>query len=413
MIGLLDCNNFFVSCERLFRPDLAGKPVAVLSSNDGCIVARSQEVKDIGVPMGIPLFQARQLVDMSQVTLFSSNFALYRDISSRVMAALTAEVGTCEVYSIDEAFFYVSPRSTVADIKALRQSIMQRTGIPVSIGIAPTKTLAKTASKMAKKSDGVRWLDLEQWQTIAPMYPLQDIWNVGGATARKLREIGVTTVAAFTALNPRQIEQQLGIAGRRLQDELQGSAVYTLGKNSGVLRQSLASTRSFAKSTNVKSALESAITYHVEHIAEKLRAKKLATTMLIIELRASRHGDFSYRKGSVKVILEVPSNATSELLKAACTGVDALYQAGVPYKKAGVVASALVPETYLQMDLFSTTKVSTKNIVDSVVDTINANFGSSTIHRGTLFDNSLKARASLRSPHYTTAWKDIPTARTF
>ncbi len=409
-IGLLDCNNFFVSCERLFRPDLVGKPVAVLSSNDGCIVARSQEVKDMGIPMGLPLFQVKQLVDVSQITFFSSNFALYRDISSRVMQTLAEEVGPCEVYSIDEAFFNVRENVTEEELMAIRGRLMQKTGIPVSIGIAPTKTIAKAASKLAKKQGGVKRLKLEDWQTEAASYPLGDVWNLGRATLRSLGTFGVTSVTAFIAADPLWVDSQFGVMGRRLQDELRGMQIYNVSQNSDTLRQSLASTRSFAKATNEQGALESAVAYHLTHVAEKLRQQKLVASWLIIELRASRHGDFAYRKGSVVVELSVPTNTTTELLKEAIAGMAKLYEHGVPYKKAGVVAGGLMPESFVQPNLFETvTTPSASRTVDTVTDLLNQRFGPGTVRPGNILDSRPKTSAALRSPHYTTSWNDIPT----
>ncbi len=410
MIGLMDCNNFFVSCERLFRPDLVGKPVAVLSSNDGCIVARSQEVKDMGLPMGLPLFQAKQLVDMRGVTLFSSNFPLYRDISSRVMRALAAEVGPCEAYSIDESFFELSTKTSAEELQKIRDNIMRVTGIPVSIGLAPTKTIAKAASKLAKKSGGSRTLSVEAWQQEAETYPVADVWNLGRATAKALTEFGITSVAAFMAQDPAWVDRQFGIMGRRLQDELRGISVYAVSSNSHVLRQSLASTRSFAKATNDQAALESAVAYHLTHVAEKLRAQKLVATWLSVELRAGRHSDFAYRKGSVLVELTNPSNTTTELLRHAVAGMEALYERGVPYKKAGVVAGGLLPESFVQPSLFREVAAARpERGVDAVTDLLNKRFGPGTIRPGNILDSRPKTSAALRSPSYTTVWKDIPT----
>jgi len=410
MIGLMDCNNFFVSCERLFRPDLVGKPVVVLSSNDGCIVARSQEVKDMGVPMGLPLFQAKQLVDMSKVTLFSSNFQLYRDMSSRVMAALTVEVGACEVYSIDEAFFILPATVTNADLLQIRARVMQDTGIPVSIGCAATKTLAKVGSKLAKKADGVMVLSDETWRAVAQTYPVEGVWNLGRATARKLSGAGITTAAAFMIQDPAWVDRQYGIMGRRLQDELKGICVYDVGNDDHKLHQSLASTRSFAKSTNDRSALWSAISYHLTHVAEKLRQKKLAASWLTIELRASRHSDFAYRSGSTVVELVSPTNSTATLLTRALEGASSLYEVGVPYKKAGVVAGGLVPESFIQPNLFGEMPQSTaQKTIDTVIDTLNYRFGAGTLRPGTGLDNRPKTNSTLCSPGYTTVWKDIPT----
>ncbi len=412
MIGLLDCNNFFVSCERLFRPDLAFKPVVVLSSNDGCIVARSQEVKAMGVPMGIPLFQARQLVDMTAVTLFSSNFPLYRDMSARVMRVLQHAIDTCEIYSIDESFFTLPASITESEVAEIRATVMRQTGIPVSIGVGATKTLAKVGSKLAKKSGGVRIVSAAVWQTEAATYPLEDIWNLGRATARRLRTYHVATPAAFMALSRSWVQEQFGVLGCRLYDELHGVSVYEVGVNTHEVAQSIASTRSFARASSERSALESAVGYHLTHVAEKLRQRSLVPSWLTIELRPSRHGDFAYKKGSVTVPLLEPTTSTTLLLKSALAGFATLYEPGVPYKKAGVTAGGLIPESYVQPLLFHTsgTPVADSQL-DSVADAINLRFGAGTVRPALVLDTPLKSSAALRSPSYTTLWKDIPSLK--
>lgn len=411
-VGLMDCNNFFVSCERLFRPDLIGRPVAVLSSNDGCIVARSEEVKALGVPMGIPLFQAKQLVDMGQVTLFSSNFALYRDLSARVMTALAAEVGACEVYSIDEAFFTLTEQVSEAELQLIRAAIIARTGIPVSIGAARTKTLAKIASKQAKQQGGVRLLTLARWQDEAAVTPLGAVWNLGSSTEKTLRQHQCETPAAFMAAPRSWVKPTLGISGCRLQDELNGISVYPVHANSTTLRQSVTSTRSFPAVTGDRPALEAAVTYHLTEVAEKLRQLGLAPQWLTVELRAGRHSDFAWQRGTVTLPLATATNRTADLLKLALRGVGELYQSAIPYKKAGVIAGGLLPLSAIQPALFATGDAVPDTALDELTDQLNARFGAHTIHPATLIDRRPKTNANAQSPHYTTQWKDIPTVST-
>ena len=412
MIGLMDCNNFFVSCERLFRPDLVGKPVAVLSSNDGCIVARSQEVKAMGVPMGIPLFQAKQLVDMSAVTLFSSNFTLYRDISRRVMHVLSEEVGEAEVYSVDEAFFTLPDNTTGADLATLRQRVMVKTGIPVSIGLAATKTRAKIASELAKQGEGVTRLDADTWPAVAEAYQCGEVWNIGRSTATKLREAGVKTCAELLARERAWLGQQFGIAGCRLYDELSGIAVHPVTYNTDRIRQSVTSTRSFATVTTDYDELASAVSYHVVEVAKKLRQQKLYPSRLHVVARASRHSDFRYQKGSVEVALPTPTNETQSLLQHALQGLVELYAVGVPYKKAGIVASGLMPDTVCQGDLFTSPVEASSSPLDTVTDTLNQRFGAGTIRPAIVRGSGPRTSALLRSQHYTTAWSDIPSVQT-
>lgn len=409
-IGLLDCNNFFVSCERLFRPDLAHKPVAVLSSNDGCIVARSQEVKAMGVPMGIPLFKAKQLVDMSKVTLFSSNFTLYRDLSARVMQTLAAEVGKIDVYSIDEAFFAVD-EEMAADAEGIRRRLTKITGIPVSIGLSKTKTLAKVASEIGKKERGVCLLSMKEWQTIAPEFPCGEVWGLGRATTDALQQLGVRTAAQFMALERSFVRARFGVAGERIFDELHGVPVYTTDEAPDE-RQSVTSSRSFAKTTTCLADVQSAVAYHVAHASQKIRQRQLAATMMYVELRASRHSDFAYRQSGVEVPLPQPTNSTTDLTQRALAAVANCFDPQVPYKKAGVTLVGLVPERYIVPSLFGTTEAHiTHKTIDAVVDSLQRRFGFNALHSAAILPNRDRSSAALRSASYTTAWGDIPTVK--
>lgn len=412
-IGLLDCNNFFVSCERLFRPDLVKKPVAVLSSNDGCIVARSQEVKAMGVPMGVPLFQAKQLADMRRVTLFSSNFTLYRDISTRVMRALANAVGDTEIYSIDEAFFTVPEHTTEAELYDLRTQIMRLTGIPVSIGVGESKTIAKVASELGKKGDGVVLVPADQRQARIGDYPCQDVWNIGGATARTLKEYHIRTITDLVGADRSFLARRLGVAGARLFDELSGIAVYPVSDSSRSLRQSVTSSRSFAESTASVSAIESAVTYHLEQVGAKLREQDLCAGRILVELAPSRHGDFSLQARRFAVDLRPPTQSTQALVRAVLPAVRQQFVPNVPYKKAGITASLLTVPACVQGDLFqpetSAGESDPFQRLDAVTDQLNRKFGQGTIHSGVIAASGSRASARLRSPSYTTRWQDIPS----
>ena len=407
----MDCNNFFVSCERLFRPDLLGKPVAVLSSNDGCIVARSQEVKALGVPMGMPLFQAKQLVDMREVTLFSSNFTLYRDISSRVMQTLAAEVGDTEVYSIDEAFFRLPAATTSSEIAALRAEITRLTGIPVSIGVGESKTIAKIASELGKQGSGAVVVLGAARSAMIGDYPCQEVWNIGRATARVLKENNITTVAELTATDRSFFITQFGVAGARLYDELSGVAVYPVTDTTKTLRQSLTSSRSFAKTTTALADMESAITYHLEQVGEKLRRDGLYTARVAVELLPSRHGDFAFQAARFVVECVPPTQSTQTLVRMVLPAVREHYQSGVPYKKAGVTVSALTIAACVQEDLWQTASSTSTHFatLDAATDSINRRFGQGTLRSAAVVGNGSLASATLRSPAYTTSWRDIPT----
>lgn len=408
MIGLMDCNNFFVSCERLFRPDLEHKPVVVLSGNDGVIVARSNEVKAMGVPMGIPLFQAKKLVDMSGVTFFSTNFSLYRDISRRVMRVLADEVGECEIYSVDEAFFTLTNNISEKDLMSLRQRIIKSVGIPVSIGAAKTKTLAKIGSSLGKKNTtGVCLLNEEKWNKLASDYLCQEVWNLGPAMTAKLRTNNITTAADFMNLEKSFVAYNFGISGRRIQDELLGISVHKIGVNSREPNKSIASTRSFSKIIKEKKGLESALVFHVSEVAKKLRTKKLLAGNINILARASRHSDFNLKKSTSNIVLERPTNDTIELTKLALKGLSEIYEATIPYKKVGITVSGLIPEDMLPVTLFTSTEEKS-NELDKIRDQLNNRFGAGTLRQGVVLKSGPNTSTKLRSPHYTTVWIDIP-----
>lgn len=409
MIGLMDCNNFFVSCERLFRPDLLKKPVAVLSSNDGCIVARSQEIKDLGIPMGIPYFKVKDICTDAGAVLFSSNFTLYRDISTRVMQTLASQVGPCEIYSIDEAFFEVDDTITEEEVLLLRRTVMQHVGLPVSIGIAATKTLAKQASAIAKKGNGAKLFNSDALFEIGAA-ACSSVWGLGRQTSAKLREMGVVSIAEFMKLDRAVIRRHFGVAGDRIYSELNGIPVHAIGANSEDIQQSIMSTRSFEKTTHELSEMESAVAYHVSFAAEKLREKNLVASRMYVLIQASRHGDFFLRRGSAEVVLSEPTANTQALLKEALTQVRRLFDSEVPYKKAGVVLGGLMPKTYVTNTLFDA-GVQTDSRIDSVTDALNERFGHGTVRPAVVLHSGARGSAKLRSKEYTTRWKDIPTVR--
>lgn len=410
LIGLLDCNNFFVSCERLFRPDLIGKPVLVLSSNDGCVVARSQEVKDIGVSMGVPYFQIKDMVKKHDITVFSSHFSLYRDVSRRVFAVMRAELPMVEQYSIDEAFFRLDGDSEMV-AKHLKATVEQSVGIPVSVGVAPTKTLAKLANAKAKKASGIHVIDIATLPEFASSTPLAAIWGVGGKLELRYKQHGMLTVADLIAADSARIEKLFGVTGRRLQKELQGISALPLQPKHEPQR-SIMSSRSFPKTTADCAILADAIAYHVRHAAADLRAQSQLAARLAVAIRPSRHGDFLLRGGSKEVLLAAPTNDTFVLLKAAHDLLIELFEAGVPYKKAGVILSGLCPAGGGEQSLFESSPHEEQNPLLSIVDELNKKKGKEIVLLGShLSTAKWQSRADVRSPAYTTQWNEIAVVK--
>lgn len=411
-IGLLDCNNFFVSCERLFRPDLMGKPVIVLSNNDGCVVARSQEVKDIGVLMGVPYFHIKDIVKKHHISVFSSHFSLYRDISRRVFSVMREDLERVEQYSIDEAFFTLRDVDNPEEIAQRMKLVVERkVGIPVSVGVSHTKTQAKYANDVAKKNNGVKILDRFDWTALTPQMKLVDIWGVGGKMELRFKRHGLHTVAEFLAADPARIERLFGINATRLQLELQGTVVFPLHHRVGP-QQSIMSTRSFSKSTENKSIVADAVAYHVRHAVEDLRGMGMLARSIRIIALPSRHGDFFMRGGTKEALLPAPSGDTIEFLKVANLLLEDLFEQGVPYKKAGVVLSELISGVRNQTSLFEYTNTQKYAELMTVIDNLNAKGGREVVLLGShLRSDVWQSRSETRSPAYTTRWSDIATVK--
>lgn len=407
-IGLLDCNNFFVSCERLFRPDLRTVPTMVLSSNDGCVVARSQEIKDKGIPMGVPYFKIKDSLKSVEHAVFSSNFTLYRDISARVFSVMESRVERMERYSIDEAFFKISdlPIEQIEPfLISLRNEIMQSVGIPVSIGVSHTKTQAKYANVLAKKTTGIRIVDNFEFRTLAPQIKLGEIWGVATGRTRQFAAANLHTVHDLIEADPARVERLFGIAGLRLQSELSGIPASTL-LTEVAIPKSVTSSRSFAAPTTDRSVVLDAVAYHVREVMEDIRLNGLKTRCVKVSIRPSHHGDYFMRGGSKDSRLLSPTNDTIEVMKICTALVKELFETGVPYKKAGVILTDLVPESVVQTNLFA--EAQTGNELMSTVDQINSSFGQQTLRIGAQSKQATwSSRKDKLSPAYTTQWENL------
>ncbi len=359
--------------------------------------------------MGVPYFQVKQLCTEAKAVLFSSNFALYRDISARVMTTLKAEVGDCEVYSIDESFFVMPETMGQKELLALRQRIVGLTGIPVSIGVSSTKTIAKLASKQAKKGNGVSILEEPAWLELQKSIQCSEVWGIGRRLSQRLRSIGVETVDQFLMLPRPEARKLFGVAGERLQSELRGVPVYEVGVGMDEPHQSITSSRSFAKTVSKRLDLESAVSYHVAHVAKKLRDEGLLATRMSVHIRPSRHGDHAGTRGYREVEFAYPTASTRILTHAAMEAVREVFDSAVPYKKAGVVLTGLLPKKYVPTSLFESEFDDRELGLDAVADTLNERYGSDTVHLASTLVGGSLASAKLRSPAYTTRWNDIPT----
>jgi DNA polymerase V len=412
-VALLDCNNFFVSCERLFRPDLKGKPVAVLSSNDGCVVARSQEVKDIGVPMGIPLFQIKDIIKDNKVTTFSSHFTLYRDVSRRVFEVLRREVSGIEQYSIDEAFFVLEGEEVVVTHRArtIKDIIEREVGVPVSIGISKSKTMAKYTSTVAKRTNGVAVLSLHEWTKKTPTIELREIWGVGAKTSLSFKEKGLVTVADLVVLPQQTVKQLFGLHGARLQMELLGMQAVTISR-SLESQKSILHTRSFKQTTIDIEVLKDSVAYHLREASEDLRSMGLLAKVCTVYIGTSRHGDYLLRGGSKTIVLLAATDNTFVLLDEAMKAVDGLYEPGVPYKKAGIMLTDFAQKEGAQMSFFEDEKSTKTKLLIPMLDAVNSRVGKGSVLLGTrLKEEKWQSSQIKKSPAYTTHWKQIAVVK--
>ena len=356
LFALLDCNNFYVSCERLFQPALRGKPVVVLSNNDGCVIARSDEAKALGIPMGLPAFKLADLRHEHPIEVFSSNYTLYGDLSARVMTTLTQWAPAVEVYSIDEAFLDLSGLST-HDLtgygQTLRATIHQWIGISVSIGIAPTKTLAKLANRLAKRSpQGVIALTVtpEIDATLA-CTRVEDIWGIGPGYTRRLKAHDILTAIQLRDADDRWIRQQLGVVGQRIVWELRGISCLPL-ELCPPLKQSLMVSRSFGRPITSLTEMREAVATYTTRAAEKLRRHRVAAGVVTVFLMTSRFTEEPQYSNSVTMPLPVATQDTAELIRYALRGIEHIFREVYHYQKAGVILTALVPAHQIQAHLF-------------------------------------------------------------
>lgn len=422
MYLLIDCNNFFVSCERVFNPKLWHKPVVVVSSNDGCIVARSNEVKALGVPMGAPLFEWRELLKKNNTEVFSSNFSLYGDISNRLMRILQQFTPDVEVYSIDEAFlfyrddFISQHHTTWQEIGGkIRQTIGMWLGVPVSVGIAPTKTLAKIAAELVKKNQhpsGVGVLvESSEIDRALALLPVSSIWGVGYRYSKMLMAHGVKTALDFKKQPVDWVRQKMTVFGSRTQMELCGMSCLDL-QDVEPPRKSIVCSRSFGRVVTQKSELAEALATHVAKAAEKMRARQLLVRYLSVFAYASSQqtGGESLTRA---VSLPVPLDFTPEITRLAWTCLDQFFKKGLRYKKIGVMLGDLVPFQKVQYDLFETDfPDSKKSDLMRILDQVNQKWGGKGLQYASQgLKKQWQARTDRRSPDYTTSWAELPKVK--
>jgi DNA polymerase V len=415
VLALVDCNNFYVSCERVFRPDLKDKPVVVLSNNDGCVVARSNEVKELGVKMGEPWFKIQDLARRHHVVAFSSNYALYADMSNRVMGILSTFAPAAEVYSIDECFLDLTGLSDKRERGyEIKQTVARYLGIPVCVGIGHTKTLAKLANHVAKKhpkSQGVfdyTVLSERQQESVLKSIEVGEVWGIGRRLSASLQAQGIETVVQLKDANPKTMRAKYGVVMERVIAELNGTPCLELTEVEPP-KQQIISSRSFGKSVLQISDLKDAVAHFVSNAAAKLRSQGSVAGMLQVFILTNRFKPEEPQYNPCFALpMPVPTDDTMVLTAWAMQGLDAIFKSGHAYKKAGVMLSEIGSKAHGQFDLFACEE---EGKLTQVMDKVNARFGKGAVKLAQDgARNNWVMRQDRKSPGYTTNWSELPVS---
>ncbi|MBS4170525.1 Protein UmuC [Neochlamydia sp. AcF95] len=415
MYALVDCNNFYVSCERVFNPHLMGKPVVVLSSNDGCIIARSKEAKFLGILMGAPAFGYRDLFRKYDVKVLSSNYTLYGDMSHRVMRTLQQFSPEIDIYSIDEAFLRVDAVDKEAYCREIQRIILQHTGIPTSIGLAPTMTLAKIANDMAKRYSVCQNVfsmeTMKVCEKVLSQLSVDEIWGIGKKISSYLHRQNIHTASEFKNSEDLWIKKNLSVTGLRIAWELRGVSCLSL-KEAPASKKSITCSRSFSKAVSDLNELLEAISTYVSIAAEKLRKQQSKASFIDVFLMTNKHHQSPYYYNNMQITLPQPSDYTPKMITYAKEGVTRLFREGFLYKKTGLTLGGLVSKGDYQLDLFEENHFSNKKeqVLINLIDQLNHQYGRRVIKMAAEgIKQPWKARQENCSPRYTTCWQDILT----
>ncbi len=418
MYALIDCNNFYASCERVFNPSLRSKPVVVLSNNDGCVIARSNEAKALGIGMGEPAFKIKQLIEQQQVKVFSSNYILYGDMSRRVMQILSEFVPDIEIYSIDEAFLsmkgfelfdFHSYGSTI------REKVSRGTGIPVSVGIGKTKTLAKVANHFAKKvkaNNGVYIINKDNLGSTLSAFPVGDVWGIGRQYNKMLGKHGIHTAFDFINAPSDFIRKTMSVVGLRTKEELLGKECIGI-EMSVPSKKTICTSRSFGKMQTELSSLSEAVANFASSCAMKLRKQGSCANVVMVFLHTNRFREDLQQYAANRVIaLPVATSSTFEIVGYAIEALRSIFREGYQYKKTGVIVSGIVPECEIQSAMFDTVDRNKHNQVMTAMDILNQKYGRNTVKLAISGNRRRwKLRQEQLSPQFTTRWDDIITIK--
>ncbi len=421
MFGLVDCNNFYASCERVFRPDIRTAPVGVLSNNDGCLIARSREIKDLGIKMGVPYYQIKEQIKRYNIQVFSSNYELYGDMSNRVMRLLRDFVQDIEVYSIDEAFldFHGYERFNLKEYgEKIVHTVTKGTGIPVSLGIAPTKTLAKVANKFAKKYPGYKGcciIDTEEKRIKAlQKTEVSDVWGIGRQHTKFLNKYNVKNAYEFTRMPKSWVRANMTVVGERMWEELNGIPRIALDEGLDMPKKTMCTSRAFGETISHIEGLREAVSTFAAMCAAQLRKQgsSAVSIMVFIHTNNFKPEEPQYARNCI-LDLPVPTSVTAEIIKYANIALSKIYRPGFKFKKAGVIITGICPDCAIQQDLFDTNLNRDKHArIMPIMDKLNSGFNrNSLIMAAQMGSQKWKMKQNHKSPCYTTRVSDFPVVK--
>ncbi|WP_439882307.1 Y-family DNA polymerase [Pontibacter sp. MBLB2868] len=417
LYALCDCNNFYASCERVFNPALNGRPVVVLSNNDGCVIARSNEAKALGIPMGEPFFKIRTLAETGQLHVFSSNYVLYGDMSDRVMQTLAQFTPNVEVYSIDECFLDLGNfynKDLLSYGWEIKQTVQRWTGIPVSLGVAPTKALAKIANRLAKKSDKAKGVlvltDPHHIRKALEATKIEDVWGIGGRYAKFLKKHQVFTALDFANLSESWVRKHLTVVGVRLLKELRGESCLEL-EEVAPPKKGICTSRSFGKRVSTFNDVQEATASYAAKCARKLRAQKSCARLVTVFVTTNTFSENDRQYYNSKTLcMPVATNSDLELIHYTNLALKAIYKDGYFYKKSGVIVTEIIPENQVQLGLLDTVDRQKHRKLMSTLDGLTNRFGRSAVKVATQgVDGSWQLKSEYKSPSYTTRISELQT----
>ena len=416
MFALVDCNNFYASCERVFKPSLERKPVVILSNNDGCVIARSNEAKALGIPMGAPAFQIQEIVKKNDVNVFSSNYELYGDMSRRVMNTLSTFSPEIEVYSIDECFMKFKGFDTYFDLQSygvqIAKKVRRNTGIPVSIGFATTKALAKIANKIAKKypdrTNSSYVIDSEEKRIKALKWTkIEDVWGIGRRHAKRLQALQINNAFEFTQLDDNWVRKEMSVVGLRLKHDLMG--ISSIDFEEVKSKQNITVSRSFEKMYFKYDDIAERISTFSARIGEKLRKQNSHCNLIMVFIHSNRfEEEMEQYRGFLAIKTDFPTNSTFEINRIAQKALDSIFKAGIGYKKAGIIVSEITPADNYQTTLFKGENPKHQDVFKAI-DRINLKTGNKILFGHNDLKKRWKMRQQKLSYRYTTRLNEIIT----